>query len=81
MGIFHRNENDDDSGSMFSRMFGPKSGTWGVSSKLDPRWNKSDKKDWLCTLGRPPEAEAWLKECEEKFGEYPKDLEYSFFKD
>lgn len=67
--------------SMFGKMFGPKMGTWSVHSVKDPRWNKSGRKEWLCTAGNTPEAEQWAKECKEKFDEYPDDLEYSFFKD
>ena len=62
-------------------MFGPKSGTWWLSSKDDPRWDKSGKGDGLLTGGYPEEAEEWVKEGKEKYGIPPKDLTFGFMKD
>ena len=58
-----------------------KIGTWSVHSDLDPRWNKSGRKEWLCSAGYPPEVKAWIKECEAKYGKFPKDATYEFMKD
>jgi hypothetical protein len=62
-------------------MFGAKMGTWIVSSKEDPKWNKSGRAKGLCCEGGPEEAQEWIKQCKAKFGEQPKDLEISFWKD
>lgn len=62
-------------------MFGPKMGTWWVSSKQDPRWDKSDRGEGLVTAGGPPEMQDWLNQCKESFGESPSDLEVGFMKD
>ncbi len=56
-------------------------GVWSVSSKKDPKWNNSGRGFGAVTNGGPKEMQEWLKECEEKYGETPDDLEVSFFKD
>lgn len=61
-------------------MFGPKLGYWDVSSKTDPRWDKSGEDYGLVSEGGPPRMKEWLKECKEKFGEIPEDLIASFHK-
>jgi len=62
-------------------MFGPKKGTWSIHSKQDPRWNKSGEGYGLVTSGGTAEQKKWLEECEQKYGEKPDDLEWSFYKD
>ena len=64
-------------------MFGGfRGGVWGFHSEKDPRWNVSRHIDcWACTAGMPPEAEEELKRLKKEYGEQPKDLEFSFFKE
>jgi len=62
-------------------MFGPKMGTWWVQSKKDSRWNKSGRGEGLVSSGGPKEMQDWIKECIEKFGNAPDDVEYGFMKD
>lgn len=62
-------------------MFGPKMGWWCVSSKSDPRWNKSGKGLGLVCTGGPQEMKDWIKECLEKYGDPPKDCYQEFWKD
>lgn len=61
--------------------FGPKLGTWWVSSKIDPRWNKQGRGCGLVTSGGPSEAWDWIEKATEEFGEEPADLEIGFMKD
>lgn len=67
--------------SMFSKMFGPKMGSWSVHSDSDPRWNKSGRGLGLVTTGGPEEMQQWLEECRKNFGEPPEDATQSFYKD
>ena len=62
-------------------MFGPKLGTWSITSEKDKRWNNQGRVKWLCCGGMNDEAVTWVEECEKKFGEKPDDLTYGFFKD
>ena len=61
-------------------MFGPKLGSWTVSSKKDPRWNAQGEGYGLVTSGGPSEIYDWIEECKKKFGEQPDDLSVSFHK-
>jgi len=62
-------------------MFGPKMGTWWVSSKQDPRWDRSGKGYGLVTSGGPGEMGAWIEECKERYGDTPDDARMGFMKD
>jgi hypothetical protein len=62
-------------------MFGPKMGSWWVSSEKDPRWNKNGRGKGLVCTGGPPEAHKWIEKCRKTLGEQPDDLEYGFMKD
>lgn len=62
-------------------MFGPKMGSWWVTSKKDARWNNHGRGYGLVSTGGPPEIKAWIEECERKLGPHPDDLEIGFFKD
>ena len=63
-------------------MFGGSSGGWALSSESDPRWNCSGKaKCLMFSAGLPEECEKKIAELEEKYGEKPKDLEFSGMKD
>lgn len=62
-------------------MFGPKMGTWTISSKIDPRWNKSGRGYGLVSCGGPQEMQDWIAKCKKEFGEPPEDAEMSFWKD
>lgn len=56
-------------------------GSWGFESKKDPRWNKKGIGFGSVSTGGPKEMEIWIKECKEKYGEPPDDLEQWFYKD
>jgi hypothetical protein len=62
-------------------MFGPKLGTWWVSSKKDPRWNNQGRGYGLVSEGGPTELGAWIDLCRNKYGEPPDDAEQGFMKD
>jgi len=63
-------------------MFGPKSGSWWLSSKKDPRWNGSGSTDCLLfSAGPPPEVEAHLEQKRQELGSPPDDLEWGGMKD
>lgn len=62
-------------------MFGPKIGTWWVSSTQDARWNKTGRGYGLVTMGGPTDIGHWLTECEQQFGDRPIDLHVGFMKD
>lgn len=62
-------------------MFGPKPGSWWVTSKKDPRWNGSGRAHLLFSAGRPKEVEAHVEKCRAKYGEEPADLEWGGMKD
>lgn len=73
-------EDDEDNGYGGS-MFGPKMGSWWVTSNQDSRWNSSGRGYGLVTLGGPSDAHTWIEECERKYGARPSDLELGFMKD
>jgi hypothetical protein len=54
---------------------------WTLSSKIDPRWNKSGSFIMHRTPFRDPEIDKWLDECVKKFGDFPDDLYYTCMKD
>lgn len=58
----------------------PKEGTWGFSSKSDPRWDCSGRAFWD-TMSMAPEATTKLNSLKLILGEPPADLYYSFWKD
>ena len=62
-------------------MFGPKIGSWGLSSKSDPRWNASGRGYGLVSTGGPSEIKEKIEELTKKYGEPPEDLTSSFMKD
>lgn len=61
-------------------MFGPKPGSWWLSSKSDPRWDCSGRDD-VGGFQCPPEATAALEAKKAELGEPPHDLEYGYMKD
>lgn len=61
-------------------MFGGE-GTWWVSCKSDPRWNKSGRGFGAVTAGGPQKMKDWIEECKNKFGDVPEDAECGFMKD
>jgi hypothetical protein len=67
---------DSDSGSMF----GPKPGSWWLSSKSDPRWNCNGR-DKVGGFQCPPDAQAAIERLKKTLGEPPSDLEYGYMKD
>jgi hypothetical protein len=56
-------------------------GTWEVSSKSDPRWNKSGRAVGSVVCGGPQEMQDWIDECKKKYGDPPADAEKWFHKD
>lgn len=62
-------------------MFGIRMGSWSVSSKKDPRWNKSGRGYGLVTSGGPSEIQDWIDRCTKKYGNPPDDCSKSFMKD
>ncbi len=56
-------------------------GSWGISSAIDPRWNKYGTTEWACTGGICPPARNWIEEAKALYGEAPTDLSYSFYKE
>jgi len=74
-------DEEEEEGSMFGAMFGPKMGTWWVHSKKDPRWNKEGRAKGLVCMGGPAEMEAWIEKCTKKYGKPPKDCTHGFMKD
>ena len=64
-------------------IFGPKSMTFILESKSDPRWNFTGVGKGFVNSGKDgcPEAVAKVEELKAKFGEVPEDLEYSYWKD
>lgn len=62
-------------------MFGPKPGTWWLSSKSDPRWDCSGR-DRVGGFMCPSDARAAIEAKKEELGcEPPEDLEYGYMKD
>jgi hypothetical protein len=70
------NNNDEP-----TSMFGPRKGTWAVSSKTDTRWNASGRAHGLVCMGGPQDMYTWIEECKTKYGDAPADLTTSFMKD
>ena len=62
-------------------MFGPKPGSWWLSSNEDSRWNCSGDSPFVGGFTMPDECEAKLEELKKKYGEPPKDLEWGYMKD
>jgi len=62
-------------------MCSPKIGTWWVSSKSDPRWNKQGRAKGFVILGGPLQMRDWINLCKENYGKPPKDTEMGFIKD
>lgn len=77
MRMFGDRDDHHEEGSMF----GPKMGSWYVSSKLDPRWNSNGRGYGLVSMGGPQDAHTWVELCKKKYGELPADLEMGFMKD
>jgi len=48
---------------------------WSISSKKDPKWNKSGTCGGFISLS-PRDANNWLKKCRKKYGKQPSDLMY-----
>jgi hypothetical protein len=65
-----------------SKMFGPKPGTWYVSSKSDPRWDANGRTEqMLFSVGTPPELDKHLAQKMKELGDPPDDLEWEGMKD
>ena len=63
-------------------MFGGQPGSWGFSSKKNPKWNRQGRADCMLVLaGMCPEAKAALREMKRRLGKPPRDLVYSCMKD
>lgn len=63
-------------------MFGPKPGSWSLTSKSDPRWNCGGHVSALVVMaGLHPDAERALERLRERLGKPPEDLEYGCMKD
>lgn len=62
-------------------MFGPKLGTWETYSVENKKWNKSGRGYGLVTMGGTQEMKDWIEKCNKKYGQPPKDLMVSFWKD
>jgi len=63
-------------------MFGAKSGSWGLRSEEDPRWNCSGTSSCILIAGGyPKELEDKLKKLTEKYGPRPSDLSVTIMKD
>ena len=61
-------------------MFGPKEGTYELSSESDPRWNKSWRGvDYVTNCNHALHEK--VEEMKTELGEPPKDLYAGFFKD
>ena len=57
-------------------------GAWSLSSKSDPRWNKSGSSSFMTvTSGMCKEAKDMLELLKEAYGELPEDLTYFCCKD
>lgn len=68
-------QEDEDEGSMF----GLKSGSWWISSKSNPKWNKSGS----CRCGgfaMPEPAKEAIEELTKQLGPPPEDLEWGYMK-
>ena len=78
MAMFGFNSWNDDAPSS---MFGPKEGTWWVTSASAPHWNSNGRGFGLVSMGGPQDAHTWVEHCKEKYGEPPPDLEMGFMKD
>jgi hypothetical protein len=62
-------------------IFGPRMGTWYVSSQSDPRWNNSGRASGLVTEDGPQAMKDWIEQCRRNFGEPPEDAVKGFMKD
>ena len=70
-------DDDHEDGSMF----GPKKGSWWVSSKSDPRFNASGS-GYVGGFAIPPEAkEAYEAKAKALGVPLPEDLEFGYMKD
>jgi len=56
------------------------SGTWHLSSTLDPRWNASGTAD-VGGFVMPNECREKIKELELQYGDQPSDLRWGYMKD
>lgn len=72
---------DDEPEESDGCMFGPRSGSWALYSKLDPRWNVSGESKTISIVEMAPEAKKALRSLRKRYGKTPKDLEYSCMKD
>lgn len=70
----------DDSSSGFIKI---SSGSWSLTSKKDPRWNKADGRAEVMVIsaGYPKEVTDYIAAKKEEFGDPPNDLTYSCMKD
>jgi len=61
-------------------MFGPKLGTWYLSSKSDPRWNIRGKA-FVGGFAMCSECLLALNDFKRQYGAPPEDLEHGYMKD
>lgn len=57
------------------------SGTWYLSSKLDPRWNSGGHVNALGGFVMPSECQNEIDQLKKLYGEPPSDLEWGYMKD
>lgn len=59
-----------------------RSGSWWVTSKLDPRWDKSGSSEFVGMFAMPEEAKQHIEDMKQKLQkEPPSDLEWGYMKD
>lgn len=81
IGINLDDDDWDDDSSMFGSMFGPKKGSWWVSSKSDPRFNCSGR-GRVGGFACPAEAREFFEAKAKELGvPVPDDLEFGYMKD
>lgn len=60
-----------------------KEGSWWLSSKTNPEWNRSGRGPvgGGITVEQIPEAQIWLRYCREVYGPEPEDLMLGWMSD
>lgn len=62
-------------------LLGPRSGSWYVNSKIDPRWNGNGDSDSVGGFSIPTKAQAHIDAKKKELGDLPEDLEWGYMKD
>jgi hypothetical protein len=82
MNMFHSWEDEiAHENEICGSMFGPKIGSWYLSSKKDPRWNDCGREALLVCAGLCKGAKKSIEANRDRYGDPPDDLEYSCMKD